>query len=1016
MKSTMRLGGLVLLTLLLSCKDEVTVVVPVASVDVGGANMVLAGSTAQFSATARDDRGNTLTNRSFSWTTTDNSRATVNSNGLVTGVLGGQVRIIATAEGRPGDALLQVNNPVPSVNSTDPDLPIAGGQDFQLTVRGSGFVQTSEVRWNEDYRQTSYVSNTELRASVSAADIAEYGVASISVFNPEPGGGSSIGHDLSVGLPVPSITSVLIFSFAIYPPPVTAGVMVDGSGFTDMSVIRWNGGDLPTNFKNHAEVSASILTADVDVPGHHEVTVFNPPPGGGTSAPAIQTVTIPVRGPFAAAGLNHTCALASSGEAYCWGENEDGQLGDGTRTDRLAPTEVAGGIHFVALASSYIHTCGLDQVGQAYCWGALGWGRLGTEGWAPEEPGQVQGNLNYVSIAAGWDHSCAVAHDGQAYCWGRNEEGQLGHAAGPEEGIPAPVDQAELSFRSISANRYHTCAVTRDGEAYCWGDNEFGQLGDGTTQNRDTPTQAHIPGPVVGISVGFHHSCAWTEDGRGFCWGDGSSGQLGQGETLPSLTPVQVLGVATWSRIRTGNGFSCGVSDSGETFCWGSTLRGRLGIGEPEEGSIPIPEPVPGLPGAFEVAVGRAHVCTLSLDGRSFCWGAKETGQLGHGDTSFRLSPVPVQAPASPFTWISIGRHTACGRVESGDAYCWGRGGDGAIGNGGWEDVDAPTLVNLPEPIRRGTTGRYHACGVTEAGKAYCWGRNEYQQLGTGNDFSQPEPVPVAGGHSFEHVRAGGHHTCGVTSEGQTLCWGLNEYGQLGTGGVGGSLGVPTQVSSLPGVTFTFVNGGYRHTCAQSTEGEVWCWGANFEGALGDGTTDDSPEPVLVQGLPPVTRITVGGWHTCALDGEGIAYCWGRGAYGRLGYGGDEMQLTPVQVTGGHTFRSIVAAAARTCGITTDDRAYCWGYNRFRVLGLGQETDLGVLEPTEVAGGHSFQSIAEGFSDWVACGVTTSGSGYCWGTQDFGELGIGAPGYESLPVAVQGGLSFRPPEGVSGGG
>jgi alpha-tubulin suppressor-like RCC1 family protein len=1011
MHSILRLCGVLLLSLLLSCKDEVVVVVPVASVDVQGPPTLLAGSTAQFRAIPRDDRGNELTNRSINWNSSNGSVATVTPGGSVSGILGGQATISASCDGRTGSAGLQVNNPVPSVSSTEPELPIAGGSAFQMTVRGGGFVQTSEVQWNGDPRPTSFFSGGELRASISATDIAEWGQVAVAVVNPAPGGGSSEGHELTVGYPVPVVDSVWSLTPATYPPPVNSGLIAYGSGFTDVSVLRWNGEDLATTFHDQTELAAIIRTAELEVPGHHHVTVFTPPPGGGTSEPSVQTVEIPVRGPFAAAGLNHSCALDSSGKAYCWGENEDGQLGDGSLTDRATPVPVAGGIEFVALASTYIHTCGLDRVGQAYCWGAGGWGRLGSpEGGSRLEPGPVQGGIPFVSVGAGWDHTCGVAYDGQAYCWGRNLEGELGHAAGPEEWAPAPVDQADLSFRSIAANRYQTCAVTREGAAYCWGDNEFGQLGDGSTQSRDTPVQVPIPGPVVGITVGFQHACAWTEDGRGFCWGDGYSGALGHGEALPSLTPVQVVGVGTWSRIRAGNGFTCGVLDSGQTHCWGSTWRGRLGIGEPGVGGIPSPEPVQGLPGASEIAVGRAHACALALDGRAFCWGGKETGQLGNGDTYFRLSPVPVQGPAAPFTWINSGQYFSCGSVSTGGSYCWGQGGEGSLGNGHWEDVSVPTLVDLPEPIRQGTAGWNHACGLTEAGKAYCWGRNQEQQLGDGTNTVRPSPVQVAGGYSFEDLGAGDSHTCGVTLGGQTLCWGWNGYGQVGTGETGGTFGVPTPVSMPDGVSFTYVSGGYYHTCARSSDAQVWCWGRNNQGQLGDGTTDNSPVPVLVQELPPVTRIAVGGFHACALDEGGKAYCWGRGALGRLGYGGEEMQVTPQQVAGGHEFRSLFGAGARTCGITGDHRTFCWGYNRYGALGLGEETGWAVLEPTEVAGGHAFASMAEGFSDSVACGVTTSGIGYCWGSQQLGELGIGVLGYEPLPVAVLGGVSFRLPQ------
>ncbi len=502
-------------------------------------------------------------------------------------------------------------------------------------------------------------------------------MASVNVFNPGPGGGVSGDYPLTVGFPHPTSDALEPTSASIGEEGFTLEVF--GAGFTEGSVVLWNGEGRATAFLADNLLRATIPSSDLERPGIYEVRVETPPPGGGTSEPLGFAVEIPVTGPFLVASIGHTCALTSSGQAYCWGENEDGQLGDGSRTDRLTPVPVVGGIEFAALAATYVHTCGLDRVGRAFCWGPAGWGRLGNQGGDQLEPGPVQPEIPFISIGAGWDHTCAVAYDGQAYCWGRNEEGELGHAAGPEEWVPAPVDQGGLRFRSVASNRYHNCAVTDEGSVYCWGDNASGQLGDGTSVNRDAPVHVQIPGAVVGTTVGFEHSCAWTDDGRGYCWGRGWNGELGYGGYDASLTPIQIDAPGKWARLSAGNSFTCGILDTGGAFCWGSHWRGTLGYVSPGGWETARPEPVQGLPGVFEISTGGIHACALSQGGNAFCWGGKDTGQLGTGDTFLRLSPVPVQAPPSPFTWISLGVWFGCGRVGSGDAYCWGRGGDGSL-------------------------------------------------------------------------------------------------------------------------------------------------------------------------------------------------------------------------------------------------------------------------------------------------------------------------------------------------
>jgi alpha-tubulin suppressor-like RCC1 family protein len=333
------------------------------------------------------------------------------------------------------------------------------------------------------------------------------------------------------------------------------------------------------------------------------------------------------------------------------------------------------------------------------------------------------------------------------------------------------------------------------------------------------------------------------------------------------------------------------------------------------------------------------------------------------------------------------------------------------MGNGSWEDVVSPTPVDFPGTLMEVTSGLFHHCGLDGDGGAHCWGDNAEGELGNGMSGIGPIPFPVFGGHTYQQIRAGWRHTCGLATDGGVLCWGNNQYGQVGLGYSGDPETVPAEVIMPPGVTFTFVDLGYWHTCALSTEGEAWCWGRNNNGQLGDGTNSHRDLPVKVEGLPVLSEITVGGFHTCALDTSGEAYCWGRGTLGRLGTGMETGFNTPQLVVGGHTFRKLVGTAARTCGITTDDQALCWGHNVRGTLGIGRE-ETPILEPTEVAGGLSFESFAAGFSDWHACGVTTGGAVYCWGRQRLSELGIGILGIEPTPVPVSGGAQFWRPQGI----
>jgi len=248
-------------------------------------------------------------------------------------------------------------------------------------------------------------------------------------------------------------------------------------------------------------------------------------------------------------GTAGACGLTSAGAAYCWGDNQYGQLGDGSTTDRTTPTLVAApqGVTFASLDLGWLHTCGLTPGGRAFCWGDNSYGMLGdgteTERHSPTEV-MMPAGVTFATLAAGIIHNCALTPSGAAYCWGAGHRARLGNGT---DGPPQPTPVAVLSppgvtFTDLEAGYGHTCGITPDGAALCWGRNGSGALGDGTNTDRSLPTPVVWPGGVrfTGVSTGWVHTCAIASDGFAYCWGANDTGQLGDGTGVDRLTPVRV--------------------------------------------------------------------------------------------------------------------------------------------------------------------------------------------------------------------------------------------------------------------------------------------------------------------------------------------------------------------------------------------------------------------------------------------------------------------------------------------
>ena len=347
-------------------------------------------------------------------------------------------------------------------------------------------------------------------------------------------------------------------------------------------------------------------------------------------------------------GTGHTCAQVGYG-VYCWGRNDNGELGDSTLTLRTLPVPVPfnwpGGAAVSHLALGDNHTCATTSVAELYCWGSDSSGQLGIGGQHDRRvfPTLVAG-ISFAGVAAGHAHTCGVATPNpdstHVYCWGANDRGQVGDSTNSLRTAPVAV-VPRIAFSSVTAGRDHTCAIaTATGKAYCWGDNTFGQLGDSSTSARNSPV------PVAGghtfneISAGGNHTCGVTNIREVYCWGDNADGELGDATTTQRTFPVKVAGGVVLVRIALGSRFSCAEGNDQKLYCWGRNLDGQLGIGS--FANQVTPQPVGGNINPTGITGGDRHACATTFDGVAYCWGANTYGQLGDGSRATRASPVLI--------------------------------------------------------------------------------------------------------------------------------------------------------------------------------------------------------------------------------------------------------------------------------------------------------------------------------------------------------------------------------------
>lgn len=640
------------------------------------------------------------------------------------------------------------------------------------------------------------------------------------------------------------------------------------------------------------------------------------------------------------AGVDHTCALMTEGGVWCWGNNYNGQLGDGTTEDRLLPVGVVGLTEEVtAIAAGSDHTCAVTASGNVKCWGFNAWGLTG-EGSTDRSstPMDLNGLVDVTAITAGENHTCALTGGGGVKCWGAT--GTLGVAS--FDNGPVTATGLTEGVTAIAAGAGHTCAVKGE-QALCWGANGSGQLGNGaqTTVELMPVEVSGLSGNIVALSAGMVHTCALLGDGGVQCWGGNSLAQLGDGTTTLRTTPVPVNGLGGQAvAIASGYVHTCALFEKGNVECWGLQRTGLLGDGilDPSQNS---PVKVSGLDRKVAaIGSGQTTSCVALQTGGVKCWGLTDSfllaTQIAEGASVNSGAPLDVAGLTDAITALAVGDDHTCALVASGGVVCWGSNGQGQLGDGTIKRRESFVSVSgLSHDIAALAAGADHTCAVIAGGGVRCWGNNTYGQLGDGTTEDRAVPVDVVGlASGVAAITAGSDHTCALKSDGGVQCWGNNNFGRLGNGASSGDdSSIPVEVTGLSD-SATAVAAGDAHTCAALAGGGVQCWGRNSDGELGDGTTDYRDGPVLVSGLSgAVTHLTAGRAHTCGLT-DGGAVCWGDNAFGQLGDDSAADQMAPVNVRGlSSGVVAIAAGAMHTCALTQDGAVWCWGNNEFGQLG-----------------------------------------------------------------------------------
>ena len=722
------------------------------------------------------------------------------------------------------------------------------------------------------------------------------------------------------------------------------------------------------------------------------------PGGGGDGGSSMQQGCVT----DLSAGEGHSCAVRSDGTVWCWGANMTGQLGDGSYDSSATPVQVVtttGMTSAVAVAAGYNHTCAIDGSGAVWCWGDNTAGELGDNSTHGSQTPVMTGlTSGAVQITSGYWHSCARLASGGVDCWGTNESGDIGDNTMVNQrntpvavALPAGLEIVDLSTADDTA-----CAVGSDQSVWCWGENVNGELGEGSSDYNRHIMPALIKDsaaiPATQVAMSENGGCALTPTSL-WCWGDNSQDQLGIDANLQrSGSPVEVTEPEPFVKIAAGDLHVCATGATGTLWCWGLGYEGQLLDNNSNNQEVPYRA----YTGVTKIAGGGAHTCVLLASGELVCGGDDTYGQLGDGHFGAKGAPLALgsAAPLGSGATLAPAGYSTCAILSGGTAACWGGGGAGELGAGVFENRGTAQAVGGLSGVTQLAGGDDVNCAIAAGSAVWCWGNGYNGALANGMAEASPDPIQVPLPGPATAISVGGQHACAVLYGGAVWCWGNNFHGEVGNDTTDDQF-VPVAVM---GISATAIACGNGHTCALLADATVDCWGEDDNDELGQGSAtgegDSILTPIAVAGLGSgITAVAAQGSTTCAVRAaDHSLWCWGAGYDGQLGQGTNSASDVPLKVPG--TWARVTLGDQTVCAIDTTEELYCWGDDTVSELAdnFGYDLYANQSTPTKIALTNVTQ-VAAGVGQ--VCAESSAGFA-CWGQDAWGQVGDGTTNYLAI--------------------